>query len=349
MKIKLCLMVAVLMSIGNILYAANGDLLVNGNLGVGTTSPNARLDIRGPGIVDGMINSMGYVDLAKGITPTISSGGLSNGGPTFRGSFSCWSPTSYPSSLIIDLNPAALDTQIMYICFGSSWRPYSAYLPKNYSIDYSDDGTNWNSLVSVQNFSGSYVMHKTNALKARYIRLNILAPQTGSVVYIAGLQVLSVQGSTMYGDNPWAPRNSDVIFAAAGNIGIGTTSPSYKVDVAGTIASNGSPLTSDIRFKKNIEPIADALTKILKMNGMSFEWKTEEYIDKGFEKGRHFGVIAQDVERILPEIVNSRQDGSKNVAYTEIIPILIEAIKEQNKQIEQLKSKVEELQSRDHS
>ncbi|AJY71083.1 hypothetical protein RW64_16695 [Geobacter sulfurreducens] len=113
------------------------------------------------------------------------------------------------------------------------------------------------------------------------------------------------------------------------------------------IASNGSPITSDIRFKKNIDPIADALTKILKAEGVSYEWKSEEFPDKGFDKGKHYGVIAQEMERAIPEVVSTLQDGSKNVAYTEIIPVLIEAIKEQQKQIEQLINEVKDLRSGD--
>jgi len=73
------------------------------------------------------------------------------------------------------------------------------------------------------------------------------------------------------------------------------------------------------------------------LNGLSYEWKTEEYMDRGFQEGRHYGVIAQEIEKVLPEIVNTAPDGTKSVAYTEIIPVLIEAIKEQQKEIEQLK------------
>ncbi len=98
-----------------------------------------------------------------------------------------------------------------------------------------------------------------------------------------------------------------------------------------------TPLTSDVRFKKNIHPLDDSLNKVLKLNGVSYEWKTDEYKDKGFPDGRHYGVIAQEIEKVLPEVVNTGADGAKAVAYTEIIPVLIEAIKEQQKEIEQLK------------
>ncbi|RPJ04059.1 MAG: tail fiber domain-containing protein, partial [Deltaproteobacteria bacterium] len=101
---------------------------------------------------------------------------------------------------------------------------------------------------------------------------------------------------------------------------------------------------SSEEFKENIAPIEAALDKILSISGISFTWKTgEEYKDKGFPEGRHYGVIAEEVEKVLPEIVRDVQDGSKAVAYTEIIPVLIEAIKEQQKAIQELKATVERM------
>jgi hypothetical protein len=131
---------------------------------------------------------------------------------------------------------------------------------------------------------------------------------------------------------------------STGNVGIGTNTPSFKLDVQGTIGSNNAPvLTSDARFKKNLQPISNPLDKILNLTGLTYEWKTDEYKEKGFAQGRHYGVIAQEIEKVLPEVVNTATDGTKAVAYTEIIPVLIEAIKEQQKRIEQLEKKLAEL------
>ena len=82
----------------------------------------------------------------------------------------------------------------------------------------------------------------------------------------------------------------------------------------------------------------------MNIKGVSFEWKTSEYKDKGFPAGRHYGVIAQEVEKILPEIVREGPNGEKAVSYTELVPVLTEAIKEQQKQIESLRSEVKALQ-----
>lgn len=130
---------------------------------------------------------------------------------------------------------------------------------------------------------------------------------------------------------------------SGGNVGIGTLDPQiYKLYVAGPAYSTGGWQGSDIKFKKNLLPINDSLGKILKLEGHSYEWKTGEFKEKGFSEGRHYGVIAQEIEKVLPEVVNTSPDGSKAVAYTEIIPVMIEAIKEQQRRIELLEKKLAE-------
>jgi hypothetical protein len=124
-----------------------------------------------------------------------------------------------------------------------------------------------------------------------------------------------------------------------GNVGIGTTAPSYKLHVAGPIwADGGFPQLSDLQFKQNITPIDSPLSKILQIEGLAFNWKTEEFKDREFPEGRHYGMIADDVEKVLPEVVKEGINGEKGIKYAEIVPVLIEAIKELQKQIDQLKS-----------
>ena len=115
---------------------------------------------------------------------------------------------------------------------------------------------------------------------------------------------------------------------------------------AGTAYSTGGWQSSDLRFKDNIKPIESPLSKILGIEGISFDWKKDEFKDKGFPEGRHYGVIAQRVERVLPEVVREGPGGEKSVSYTELVPVLIEAIKEQQKEIEKLRMEVTQLKTR---
>jgi hypothetical protein len=101
--------------------------------------------------------------------------------------------------------------------------------------------------------------------------------------------------------------------------------------------------TSDYRLKENIQPIKNALCKLIGVSGNTFDWKplTKEEIQTIHgNKGRDVGVIAQEIEAILPEAVTTRDNGYKAVNYEKIIPLLIEAIKDQQKQIDELKSKL---------
>lgn len=116
--------------------------------------------------------------------------------------------------------------------------------------------------------------------------------------------------------------------ASDGNVGIGTTSAAYKLQVTGTVAATDFNSTSDLALKTDITQIEGALDKVRQISGYTFTYKSSEQ--------RSAGVIAQEIEKILPEAV-SGEEGSKTVAYGNLVALLIEAIKEQQQQIESLK------------
>ena len=95
---------------------------------------------------------------------------------------------------------------------------------------------------------------------------------------------------------------------------------------------------SDIRLKKAIQPIENAVEKVQQIRGVTFERTDAEEENVG---KRHAGVIAQEVEKVLPEVVTDL-DGTKTVAYGNLVGLLIEAIKDQQKQIDALKEKLED-------
>jgi hypothetical protein len=120
-----------------------------------------------------------------------------------------------------------------------------------------------------------------------------------------------------------------------GSLAVGLIAPSA---IAGRIDASNDVVafsTSDKRLKENIQPIENALEKLDKINGYTFEWNDQVEIH-GY-KGHDVGVIAQEIEKILPEIVTTRDNGYKAVKYEKIIPLLIEAIKAQQSQINDLK------------
>jgi hypothetical protein len=128
---------------------------------------------------------------------------------------------------------------------------------------------------------------------------------------------------------------------SGGNVGIGTTSPSYTLHVNGSVAGASAYVNlSDKRYKKDIQPIENALNKILSLNGVTFNWN-KEATDMNLDDNNHIGLLAQDVEEIIPQAVTTGEDENetKSVAYTDLVPVLIEAIKELKKEIELLKTK----------
>ena len=125
---------------------------------------------------------------------------------------------------------------------------------------------------------------------------------------------------------------------STGKVGIGTSSPAYKLDVAGDISSSGTVYAvnfdnvSDAVFKSDIKPISNASAVLNSLSPVEFRWK-----DNG-EKA--FGMIAQEVEAVLPEIVHYKPDDTRTVSYIQLIPFLISVVQEQQKQIDDLKKKL---------
>lgn len=110
----------------------------------------------------------------------------------------------------------------------------------------------------------------------------------------------------------------------------------YIVSDVGGVYVMGAIHSSDERLKKDIEPVKNSLDMINKLNGVKFEWRSDEYPDRIFDKTHSIGVIAQELEKVLPELVRTGEDGFKSVSYIQLVPVLIEAVKEQDKKIDKL-------------
>jgi hypothetical protein len=127
----------------------------------------------------------------------------------------------------------------------------------------------------------------------------------------------------------------------SGSLSVGLISPSAtagRIDASNDVVAFS---TSDERLKENIIPITNAIDKINKIGGYTFDWKSDEDLVAlhGFT-GHDVGVIAQQVAEVLPEVVTTRDSGYMAVKYEKLIPLLIEAIKEQQTQIEELKTTI---------
>jgi hypothetical protein len=131
----------------------------------------------------------------------------------------------------------------------------------------------------------------------------------------------------------------------AGNVGIGTAAPTTKLYVNGDITANSVAGTSDIRFKTNVHTITNALDKVKALRGVYFNWNQQAFPEKDFGSQDELGFIAQEVEKVIPEIVtkDKTKDEYRSVKYDKLVALLVEAIKEQQKQIDSLSSKLKKL------
>ena len=120
--------------------------------------------------------------------------------------------------------------------------------------------------------------------------------------------------------------------------GSGTIDISGSIATLGTITAGGDItafFSSDERLKDNITPIEGALEKVNQIGGYGFDWNSNSE-----HSGHDVGVIAQEIEKVLPEVVTTRDNGYKAVRYEKIVALLIQAVKEQQLQIDELKSKL---------
>ena len=102
---------------------------------------------------------------------------------------------------------------------------------------------------------------------------------------------------------------------------------------------------SDKRLKKDIKPLQSSLDKIQLLEGVSYHWKTEEYPEWGFKETKQIGLVAQNVEDVIPELVSTDSKGYKAVSYDKLTAVLVEAVKELRAENDQLKAKMEELRN----
>ena len=121
--------------------------------------------------------------------------------------------------------------------------------------------------------------------------------------------------------------NKKLILAGCGDV-------KKRIDRADSLPS------SDKNLKTNITPIENALDKVLSLEGVEFDFISG--VNCGYLKKHQIGLIAQDVKKVIPEVVGKNNDGTLGVSYQHLVAVLIEAIKEQQQEIEELKKIVSE-------
>jgi hypothetical protein len=138
------------------------------------------------------------------------------------------------------------------------------------------------------------------------------------------------------------PAVTAMTLRSSGNVGIGTTTPDATLEIkfGGTTLADAWTTRSSARFKTNVQPVTAALDKVLLLRGVTFNWKDTQRPSIGF--------IAEEVARVLPEAVEFEKNGidAKGLDYSKLTPLLVEAIKAQQKKLEELQQENARLQIR---
>lgn len=158
------------------------------------------------------------------------------------------------------------------------------------------------------------------------------------------------EGTNLYFTNARAISALTSADVQTDSLGVGTAASGTTGEIRATHDVTAY-YSSDANLKTNVVNIENALDKVKQIRGVEFDW-TQEYIDdKGGEDGyfvrKHdVGVIAQEVEAVLPEVVGTRENGTKAVRYDRMVALLIEAIKDQQSQIDELKQIITDLSNK---
>jgi hypothetical protein len=175
---------------------------------------------------------------------------------------------------------------------------------------------------------GRNTITDTGWLTSNTMQMVVFGGTTGQ-----GFQVVNHNGTALFEIDGVAGASR---FSNALGVGVNPSGTSGRIDASNDIVAYS---TSDRRLKENITPIANALDKVKSLTGVEFDWKEETKGVHGYE-GHDVGVIAQEVQAVLPEAIRTNESGYLSVRYEKMIALLIEANKELAARVEELEKKL---------
>ena len=309
--------------------SVEGLTLANGKVGIGTTAPQATLDVAGP------------ITVSSSSAPLFFTGTTASGAPVYDGARLRYDHHFFGAALDAlvvektDGNENAPDGGIAVVMTGADQQadlavairgdgkvgigtPTPAYtLDVNGPVRASGDLWTTGAIRGLGDrpLTGMYSNQDPWNSRA-YLEMWGADTTRSGELRLAGTYVDMVYNSTTAGYGSIGMR-----LTQNGNVGIGTLTPAYKLDVNGTIRG-ATVMPSDARLKTDVAPIADALAKVTRLRGVTFRWK-----DAARGGGTQIGLIAQDVAPVFPELVSTGSDGEQSVAYAQMVAPLIEAVK----------------------
>jgi len=314
----------------------------SGNVGIGTLSPTSTLNVHGT-----------YFGIDS-VSWTTNSG-------FFQGS----------SNLYVMGSGGTLTNQYSYLgasgvlqlMVNSAFADESSSDPSYFSglagaVTKGDSGTMSQGVVSgvagFLNVLGTGGMHDYTNFRSCSPQVIFGKSYSGTITNFYGLRLESSQAASLplstQITHPWGiyqVGDSDQNYFAA-KVGIGTTTPSALLTVfngttTGTYTTSGWQTSSDGRLKTHIQSIDSAMSLVRRLKGVYFQWKNDPSASN-----RQLGFIAQDVQKVVPEAVTGKEGNiakgeTLSMGYQNLVPLLVEALKEQDKHITDLEQKLDSL------
>jgi len=333
----------------------NSQIFDNGtNVGIGTTGPSYKLHVtNGTNGTQAQFGSNAYVSY-------FNLGGYLSGGSSL--SDVAWTARA-PTASIIGVNDAAWGNSIIFqansgLTSGSIFNPTTRMIIKNNGdIGLGGFITDGGSLsgASMAITSGNVGIGTTSPGAKLAVGTSVSPVFAGSSIIASGGMQVEGTGDTLIDINSTAAGGTTwrlievvssgipgtfaidevgegtrlAILKDSGNVGIGTTTPSFTLEVNGTAGKPGGgswSVSSDRRLKKNIKGLGSVLDKLLQLRGVTFEYKDPQALKE--LPGVQTGMIAQEVERVFPDWVDEGPNGYKRLTFRGFEALIVEALRE---------------------
>ena len=322
------------------------DLVLNpiaGNVGIGTSTPNAKLDIQGTqgqlfSVTDDLSGSIFAVSDISGVPIfDVNSSGVSY----FDGNVGIGDSTPATNLSVV----GSIGTDDIFMTSTAASSAGTAFVVNEATQLVTRTAAQvLSDIGAAPATSGGYLpltggtMTTTSKIQFYNSSQYIYANSTNDLTLASGDDINFQTNyarffhSGVEGSRISATTNSWLANGSNGKLGVNRNDPGYNLDVSGTIRATGDVIAfSDVRVKENIKTIKNSLDKVSKLRGVEF--------NKIGEDEKSIGVIAQEIEKVIPEVVKTDDEGMKSVAYGNISGLLIEAIKELKAEVDLLKSK----------
>lgn len=322
----------------------------NGNVGIGTDSPNEKLEVAGSTRITGGGLDVGYGNNGTNFVQ-VGSGRTTNGF-AYIDLVGDSTYTDYGFRILRNNNGPNADTDIVHRGTGDldfktveagdigfwTTSTQKMIVKANGNIGIGTD--NPSELIHVKSTISAKILLEadTDNFDESHNAQLILSQDGGAVIgdvgYKTGTNTLQLTNNYAGTDGALSLGTSGLSrlhIESNGNVGIKTTNPSYTLDVTGNIRATGSITeNSDESLKENIQTIDNACDKVSKLRGVSY--------NKIGEEDKKIGVIAQEIEAVVPEVVTEDVDGIKSVSYTNLVGLLIQSNKELIERVSELEN-----------